>query len=94
MEGRPGGIFLYWTLIGPREAAGIVWFLLNPFLFSCFFRSTSLPRCSAGDLEDSVFSEAKSRLSSLASSIVKHQRSLSRGRDEDSDHSGAFRPRR
>ena len=41
-----------------------------------------------------MFAEAKSRLSSLASSLVKHQRSLSRGRDEDDDDSGTFRPRR
>ena len=90
MEGRPGGIFLYWTPIGLREEAGSVWSLPHP---SCSL-TPSLPRSSACDLDDSVFSEAKSRLSSLASSIVKHQRSLSRGRAEDSDHDGAFRPRR
>ena len=36
-------------------------------------------RGSEGDLEDSVFAEAKSRLGSLADSLSKHQRSLSRG---------------
>ena len=39
---------------------------------------------SAGGLDDSVFAEARSRLGSLASSITKHRRSLSRGRLEDS----------
>ena len=58
------------------------------------FTSVSPSRSSACELEDSVFAEAKSRLSSLASSLVKHQRSLSRGRDEDDDDSGTFRPRR
>ena len=37
-------------------------------------------RGSEGDLEDSVFAEAKSRLGSLADSLSKHRRSLSRGR--------------
>ena len=37
-------------------------------------------RGSAGDLEDSVFAEAKSRLGSLANSLSKHRRSLSRGK--------------
>ena len=36
-------------------------------------------RGSEGELEDTVFAEAKSRLGSLADSLSKHQRSLSRG---------------
>ena len=50
-------------------------------------------RGSAGDLEDSVFAEAKSRLGSLANSLSKHRRSLSRGMPPGTAPA-PFRPKR
>ena len=50
-------------------------------------------RGSAGDLEDSVFAEAKSRLGSLANSLSKHRRSLSRGKSPGAGPA-PFRPKR
>jgi len=50
-------------------------------------------RGSAGDLEDCVFAEAKSRLGSLANSLSKHRRSLSRGKSPGTAPA-PFRPKR
>ena len=54
-------------------------------------------RGSEGELEDTVFAEAKSRLGSLADSLSKHQRSLSRGRSPATSSTSCtapFRPKR